>query len=229
MRRRAEDIKWFKHLSDSHTNLKHRAIMHKLGLEAYAIYWICLELVAQQGKQFKINQGKDWRAALLVITNISDEERLDEILRAFADQGLICKKALSSGALYIPKMKETADEWSARVIRENENKTIMAQHNITKDKINKVLGAFMKKKGYPLLDKANCSYVFARNTKTAKSLLVLTGGDAPRVVDGIEWIADLLEKKNLNWTLETVLKWFPDYLVKGKQIDSIPASLRKYA
>jgi len=109
-------MKWFKHLSDSYSNLKHQQVLAEFGIEGYGFYWVCLELIAQQGKSFKIKSEKNWKKTLMYLTR-SKEERIDALLDVFARVSLIDEKSLKHGDLYIPKMSEYADEYTDKVRR----------------------------------------------------------------------------------------------------------------
>lgn len=117
-------MKWFKHHSDAYSNLKHQQVMAEFGLEGYGFYWICIELVAQQGDNFRIKSDKNWKKALSFVThkNIDD---VDKYLEFFASVNLIDEKALKNNDLFIPKMKEHQDEYTeskrrkSRQYREN--------------------------------------------------------------------------------------------------------------
>jgi hypothetical protein len=107
-------MKWFKHMSDSHTNLKLRQVLFDFGPEGYGVYWICLELVAQQGNGFKIEGGKAWFKVLCSITGF-EAKKIETMLRSFQACNLL---EMNDGILSIPKMNEYADEYTVRKSRE---------------------------------------------------------------------------------------------------------------
>ena len=106
-------MKWFKHYSDSYSNLKLQAVIAEFGMEGYGFFWVCDELVAQQGEGFRIGGNKGWKKALSYITRISNE-RIDNMLSFFAEVNLIDSKSLEKGDLYMPKLGEYGDEYSSR-------------------------------------------------------------------------------------------------------------------
>ena len=106
-------MKWFRHNSDSYSNLKLMDILLEFGTEGYAIYWLCLELIAQQGVDYRLNGRKSWLNALQAISKTS-EENIKKILKRFGELKLICSKSLKKGELYIPKMEEYADDYTRR-------------------------------------------------------------------------------------------------------------------
>lgn len=109
-------MKWFKHYSDSYLNLKHQQVIARFGLKGYGLYWVCLELVAQQGEMQRIKSEKNWKMVLTHQVRGTEEE-LDPILEAFSSIGLIDKKALKIGDLYIPKLSEYSDDYTSKVRR----------------------------------------------------------------------------------------------------------------
>lgn len=115
-------MKWFKHETDAHKNLKHQAVIEKFGLEAYGYYWACDELVGDQGVNYRIKSEKDWKIFFKKFLNIEIDKQ-NKFLEFFSDKGLIDKKAFKKGDLYIPKLAERADEYTKRVRRVSEQDT----------------------------------------------------------------------------------------------------------
>ena len=107
-------MKWFRHESNSHKNLKFQALIDKFGWEGYGFFWILCELVAEQGKNYRISPTKNWKKYFFSNLNIS-EEKCDELLGEMADSNLISKKSLNKGILSIPKMKDYADNYTSRL------------------------------------------------------------------------------------------------------------------
>lgn len=115
-------MKWFKHETDAHTNLKLQSVVDKFGLEAYGFYWVCVELVGLQGEKFRLKTEKSWKNYLKKMIGI-ELERQETFLEFFGEINLIDKKALILGTLYIPKLGERADEYTKRVRRVSEHTT----------------------------------------------------------------------------------------------------------
>lgn len=109
-------MKWFKHDSDMHTDLKVQNLVDNFGIEGYAIFNLCLELVAKEGVDGRIMASLGWRQAILKVARWSDEGKLDNILKHMGKISLICPKSLRYGHLYIPKLMERADEYTQRKI-----------------------------------------------------------------------------------------------------------------
>ncbi len=88
--------------------------------------------------------------------------------------------------------------------------------------IDKIIKEYIRKKKYPVYfengskDKDLEQAIFRRNVRTAKNLLVLSKNNFNQVIEAMGWFGDICDKKGLSWSLETIEKWFPEFLVKGK-------------
>jgi hypothetical protein len=106
-------MKWFQHQSDSHMDLDLQTIREEFGCEGYGFYWICGELVAHQGKNYRIKSQKDWKKALKNISRLT-EKKQKIFLDRFSTLDLINKKSYEQGDLYMPKMKRYSDDYTKR-------------------------------------------------------------------------------------------------------------------
>lgn len=122
-------MKWFQHQSDSYSNLKHQELIESFGIEGYGMWWVCCELVAQQGEEYRIKNGKNWKKAIKHITKL-DAERIEEILSFMAQINLIDKKWLNREVLAIPKMAEYSDDYTKKIQRVSGHNT----DNVRQDK-----------------------------------------------------------------------------------------------
>jgi len=114
-------MKWFKHHSDAYTNLKIRDLLDEFGLEGYGLYWLCCELIAQQGgNDYQINNDRNWKRSLSITSKLSDE-KLKNILQKLSELNLIDKEAFKKDILYIPKMKEYCDEYTKKIQKKSRN------------------------------------------------------------------------------------------------------------
>lgn len=111
-------MKWFKHFTDAHDNLKFEDFLDTWKMMGYGVWWVCCELVASEVNpkkpRFSITKKKNWKKKLRKFSGIS-ETTLDKILADLAENNLISKKALNLGSLSIPKMKEKCDEYTDRI------------------------------------------------------------------------------------------------------------------
>lgn len=111
-------MKWFKHESDAHANIKLQAIIDKGGVSAFGYYWACVELVASQGENYCIKREKRWEMYLKKILNIEVDEQKKYLL-LLARQNLIDRDSLKKGDLYIPKLEERCDEYTLKSRRKS--------------------------------------------------------------------------------------------------------------
>lgn len=110
-------MKWFKHDTDAHTDLKIQLLIRKYGIQAYGLYWICNELIGKENDEnFEINDKKEWKFYIQHQTGIEEKE-LEKLLRALGECNLIDEKRLSKGILCNKKLQERADEYTKRVRR----------------------------------------------------------------------------------------------------------------
>jgi hypothetical protein len=212
-------MRWFKHDCDMHTDLKIQNLIEKHGLEGYAIFNLCLELLGKEGSKGKIDGQLRWRQVILKVSGWSDEGRLDKVLETMAEQGLICGKSLKYGHLHIPKFVKRADEYTLRKLRTNsEHSTdnVRAEQNRTevekKENIDKILGEYLSLQKIDAKDNAALMHdLYVRNCRPIKKLLSIckTPEEASAA---IKWVAGWLEPKGLSWTLETVIKHYTTYL-----------------
>lgn len=109
-------MKWFKHYSDAHGNVKLKDVIMEYGMEGYGFWWVCDELIAQQGTNFRIKSEKNWKKHLSFDSGL-EIKKVDQLLNYFSDIRLIDKKALENGDLFIPKLKDYGDEYTDKVRR----------------------------------------------------------------------------------------------------------------
>jgi len=108
-------MKWFKHETDAHTNLKLQMLIRRIGLEGYGYFWFLVELAGKE-ENFRVISGKSWKKFAEVMLLV-EAKKQDKYLEVIADLGLIDKKAIKSGTLYIPKLGERSDDYTKRVRR----------------------------------------------------------------------------------------------------------------
>lgn len=115
-------MKWFQHKSDAYTDFKIQELISEFGVEAYGLFWILCEFIAQQGKSYRLNSVKFWKKNAKRWSGL-EEEKINKLLDKMADLKLIDKKSLNEGNLYIPKMKKYSDDYTKRVRRTSEQDT----------------------------------------------------------------------------------------------------------
>lgn len=214
-------MKWFKHDVDMHSDLKVQLLMEKHGLEGYGIYNICLEMVGKEGIKGKIDGQLRWIQLLCKMIGWSNEDKIREILSTMAELKLICPKSFKYGNLYIPKFLKRADDYTLRKLRTNSEHSTdnvhLEEKRIDKKRIEEIITFYGSKKGMVFKEKDSLYWqYFKRNGRAAKALLTLC--DVEPAKKAIIGIGTLLEKMGKDWSLETIVKWYPDYAIKGDNL-----------
>ncbi|HCJ67019.1 MAG TPA: hypothetical protein DHV62_06770 [Elusimicrobia bacterium] len=200
-------MKWFKHDCDMHTDLKIQSLLEKYGLEGYALWNLCLELLGKEGHKGRLNTKSGWKNALLKISGWSANGKIDEILNVMGELSLICPKSLKCGNLYIPKFIKRTDDYTQRKLRTNSEQST-DNVRVDKNRIDKIRTEYIKIKG---LDINNFSIDdFSRTAKAIKTLLIKSKFKDDLVIRSIEWAS---RQKWCDWTLETIIRRWPDYMV----------------
>lgn len=210
-------MKWFQHCTDSHTNLKHREILADFGLEGYAVYWICLELVGQQGIKYRLNASKSWLKALKDITKLP-QEKIEEMLLKYGELNLICRKSLGRQELYIPKMREYSDDYTKRVRRVSVESSL----RIDKNRLDKITLEYIRLQGWEKSIKENpllLSDIYKRNCGTAKRLILALDNDE-LLLKAMRKMASVYKTKGLSWTLETLARHIPEFIKDKSSIEN---------
>lgn len=183
-------MKWFKHYSDAYSNLKLRIIRQEFKGDGYGAYWLCLELVAQQGDtNFEISKEKQWKKILEFELGIK-EEKLELILTKFAELGLIDLQKFQKGILSIPKMIEYQDEYREKVGRKSR------QHpdSVGLDKIRTEEDKIRHKQAISLIQafktKINPALDFKNRTEYQAALWVLTQVSFEEAIGIVDYAAE---------------------------------------
>ena len=195
---------------------------YSMSEEAQLIYVKFLMLAAETDNKMPKNTGLIKNALRSKQTENKIQECINEIKNNFP-------KFKEHKGLYFFKEWGTRCNWIVnKELQRNSKgtpKDAIEEKRIDKIRIDKILHAFVERKNYP---KEHLSYYYKRYTNTIKTLLTLAGGDTDKVIKAIDWFGGICDKKNLSWTLETIEKWFPDYLVKGEREMNIPDSLKQF-
>lgn len=76
-------MKWFKHDTDANRDAKLEKVLMKYGSDGYALYWLCLELIAAPIDKHNINFELKHDAEILGHKLKIDSVRVEEIMRYF--------------------------------------------------------------------------------------------------------------------------------------------------
>ena len=154
-----------------------------------------------------------------------EEKRLELILMKMSDIGLIDKKSLSIGTLYIPKMRNYSDDYTNKVqrvfghsldnvsldkIRLDKNRIEYILRSEKGQKHIKVIYLYAYKKKIQEFTKATEQSFIKRNVRPA---MLLRGHSLERIKEVMDWLD---KNANYKWTLETVGKFIDEDLSKLK-------------
>ena len=208
-------MKWFKHDTDASDDIKVRRLEEEYGNDGYVVFFKTLEIIGKEGTKYRLNLEKYPKKWVSSRCHIS-EEKLSEILEFMSKISLICPKSLKNNMLYVPKFRERADEYTKRLRRKSEQDT----DNVPLDKkrIDKIITEYIKLRNWESSITNNSSLltdIYKRNGVAAKKLILLANDDN-MAVKAMKIMSDNYKPKNLTWTLETVIKHYPD-LIKSNE------------
>lgn len=78
-------MKWFKHDADANRDSKLEKVLMKYGAEGYALYWLCLELIAAPIDKHNLTFELEHDAEILAYRLKMDSKRVEEIMRYFVN------------------------------------------------------------------------------------------------------------------------------------------------
>ncbi len=81
-------MKWFKHDSDANRDSKLEKVLMRYGAEGYALYWLCLELIAGQISASKLSFELEHDSEILAYRLKLDSAKVEEMMRYMVDLDL---------------------------------------------------------------------------------------------------------------------------------------------
>lgn len=81
-------MKWFKHDTDSNRDGKLEKVLMRYGAEGYALYWLCLELIAGKIDKQNINFELEHDSEILAYRLRLDSTKVEEMMRYMVSLGL---------------------------------------------------------------------------------------------------------------------------------------------
>lgn len=199
-------MKWFQHECDAHGHPDLEAVMNEFGSDGYVGYFGTFEVIGKYGDKFlRLSLEKLPKNGICKRLRLS-EDKLDLIWALMAKRKALNPILLKKGVLHAPGLKKRADEYTKKLrslsgqCRDN----IRLHYSTLQD----IILHYIKTKGWVIKDKQLLSDIFKRNCSTAKKLYGLVGQDIKKVKEAIDWMA----KQGYQWSLETVIKKYPDFL-----------------
>lgn len=99
-------MKWFKHDADAHTDAKLEKVLMRYGADGYALYWMCLELIAKKVDQNNLTFELEHDAEILGYRLKVDQIRIQEIMTYMITLGLFERHEM---AIYCYKLAKRVD------------------------------------------------------------------------------------------------------------------------
>lgn len=126
-----------------------------------------------------------------------------------------------AGNQLLPKQVDTKDNIQKTYIKDNIHTSAKTADDnkeyLLKDNISKVLYIYKILKNVspePVEQRKWDKLNYKRFSKSAKLILDYFDDDYKKSADCVKWVKEKLEKDNLNWTLETVVKYSAEYKIK---------------
>jgi hypothetical protein len=90
---------------------------------------------------------------------------------------------------------------------------------INKKGLEELVDFFASKKAISFKEKNHPYWIFfKRNCRAARELLEVCGDNMDAAKEAINGLSKVLEDKGMNWSLETIVRWYPDYSIKGAKL-----------
>lgn len=81
-------MKWIKHDTDAHLDAKMRRLVMRHGMEAYGLYWYCLELIAREVGKDKLTFELEHDAEIIAHDVRMGREQVESMMRSMVELGL---------------------------------------------------------------------------------------------------------------------------------------------
>ena len=134
-------MQWFKHNAHSHTEYKLYKALKKYSSDAYAVYFICLELITEgiskKNSTFELEHDAEFIADKLFIKGTATQsgaERVSEIMLYLVDLGLFDENC---NRIYCPWLRSTIDssmisdqEWRKTLQNEKKRQELGSHDNV---------------------------------------------------------------------------------------------------
>ncbi len=104
-------MKWFKHDSDANTDAKLKKLRHKYGIQAYGLYWYCLELIAGRVDRNNITFELEEDAETIAMEWNLDQIKVQDMMQYMCDIGLFSS---NSGVISCLKLAKRLDDTNAK-------------------------------------------------------------------------------------------------------------------
>ncbi len=224
-----KDAYYFPHDSNASQDPKCSALLKDFGFRGYGIYWALIELLHEQGGRFtkfpKLLEGLAYTLTLpikeleTIITALINDYQLlkedenyiwsDRVIRNLEKRNAKRQDKVDAGRKggIISAMTRHKDLLEAP-LKQNEPKESKVKESKVKLKSD-LLSIVLKYKELKNWEKVSSEF-YPRNIKTAK-IILKDCQTAQGAVAFLEWCSERAKSKNLDWSLETCIKWFGEW------------------
>lgn len=225
---------YFPHDTNAQHDEKILRIREKFGWEGYGLFWAVVERM-RESRRYKIGINSIGGLAISLGVKCT---LLNDFMSTCIDYGLFEKdsECIWSNSL-IARMEEIERKHNERVgfgklgaerrwltysqpignpmgSQCKVNKSKVNKIPIQQERIDKIIHTYAGLRG--LADSAyDLGYERRRYTRAIKDLLAQFENDES-AIECLNWIADYFKKKELSWTIETVVKYIPEYKSRGE-------------
>jgi len=210
-------MKWFEHETDALEHPKIKALIKEFGSDGYYVCFGTWEKIGKYGDKYLRLPFSKYPKTLFEEDLRLSIDKIEKIWVFMSKLSLLSPNSLKNNILYSSKLKERCDEYHKKLQRKSRQDT----DNVVVDKntIDKIIIEYIKNKGWEKQsqEKNILNSIYKRSGKAAKELFLLTN-DIKISLLAIQWTAQVCQQKKLSWTLETVISWYPDYLLHKKTI-----------
>ena len=231
-------MEWFKHLTASHEDKDISNARNEFGHSAYVVFFIILEIYGREFNQIDEQGFLELTKKFLCKKLRMKWKQIELVINWFSVANrFVIKIEKKKMKIKIPKFLEIASNWTKReykspkeieVVEEVEKKeekkekkekkevyTVTKVAESSKDKGKKQLRIIMVEiwEYYKILKgwgkEADVNY--DRNARTLKKMVKLVElNGLEKTKEGMEAVKEWLENEELIWTLETLLRWYPE-------------------
>ena len=90
-------------------------------------------------------------------------------------------------------------------------------------RMRKIEREYIERKKYNILlpdgseNKDKINILYKQHCRAIKQLLIFADGKEDDVLEAIGWLGDSFDKKGLDWNINTIVKWYPEWEKTGKK------------
>lgn len=150
-----------------------------------------------------------------------NEEELDSVMNEIKNN---FPKVLFHKDFYSIKEFKSKHNWVFPRNSQGTPEELVDKNKIKKERIDKIIEEYIRLRNWDTSIKDNPSLltdIYKRNGKVVKKLLLIANDD-DMAIKGMRTMAKEYEIKNLTWTLETVIKHYPDLIKANRSSRRLP-------